>query len=71
MKAGYSEAAWRLFQPALQVKPGRTGGLRMDDRSASPNSPYLISCTRVKPSVMTVMFEFTTASPNRPNFFTY
>lgn len=25
MKAGYSEAAWRLFQPSLLVKPGRTG----------------------------------------------
>ena len=30
-----------------------------------------ISCTRSKPWVMTSMLDFTTPSPNRPNFFTY
>jgi len=25
MKAGYSEAAWRLFQPSLNVRTGRNG----------------------------------------------
>ena len=25
MKAGYREAAWRLLQPALNVRPGRSG----------------------------------------------
>jgi hypothetical protein len=27
MKTGYSEAAWRLFQPSLNVRPGRNGVL--------------------------------------------
>ena len=27
MKAGYSEAAWRLFQPSLNMRPGRSGVL--------------------------------------------
>ena len=31
MKSGYSEAAWRLFQPSLSVKPGRNGVLTWAD----------------------------------------
>jgi len=31
MKAGYREAAWRLFQPALNVRPGRDGALTWAD----------------------------------------
>jgi hypothetical protein len=31
MKAGYSEAAWRLFQPSLAVRPGRNGALTWAD----------------------------------------
>ena len=31
MKAGYSEAAWRLFQPSLTVRPGRHGVLTWAD----------------------------------------
>src|SRR6516162_8582345 len=50
---------------------GATGGLRIEERSGSLNSPYLISCTRENPSFITVMFEVTTSSPNRPNFFWY
>src|ERR1022692_982233 len=54
--------------PALR---GATGGLRIEDQSGSLNSPILISCTRENPSVITVMFEVTTASPKRLNFLTY
>mgnify|MGYP001212171497 CR=1 FL=1 len=43
----------------------------MLDRSAASSSPIGISTTREKPCVMTSMFEVTTESPNRPNFFTY
>ena len=60
-------------QPAVGIMgdptAGRTGGLRMLERSGSSISPYLISCTREKPCSMTSMFEVTTASPKRPNFF--
>jgi hypothetical protein len=31
MKSGYSEAAWRLFQPSLRLLPGRTGELTWAD----------------------------------------
>jgi hypothetical protein len=31
MKAGYSEAAWRLFQPSLTARPGRNGVLTWAD----------------------------------------
>ena len=31
MKAGYTEAAWRLFQPSLAVRPGRNGVLTWAD----------------------------------------
>ena len=31
MKAGYSQAAWRLFQPNLNVRPGRNGVLTWAD----------------------------------------
>ena len=31
MKAGYSEAAWRLFQPSLTAKRGRQGALTWAD----------------------------------------
>ena len=31
MKAGYSEAAWRLFQPSLNVRPRRNGVLTWAD----------------------------------------
>lgn len=31
MKAGYREAAWRLFQPTLLLKPGRSGLLTWAD----------------------------------------
>lgn len=31
MKAGYSEAAWRLFQPSLNVRPNRNGVLTWAD----------------------------------------
>ena len=31
MKTGYSEAAWRLFQPYLNVRPGRNGALSWAD----------------------------------------
>ena len=31
MKAGYREAAWRLFLPALNVRPGRHGALTWAD----------------------------------------
>ena len=31
MKAGYTEAAWRLFQPSLTVRPGRNGVLTWAD----------------------------------------
>ena len=31
MKAGYSQAAWRLFQPTLNVRPGRNGVLTWAD----------------------------------------
>ena len=31
MKAGYPEAAWRLFQPSLAVRPGRGGVLTWAD----------------------------------------
>ncbi len=62
-------------QPAVGINgscsSGATGGLRIEERSGSLNSPYLISCTREKPSVMTVMFDVTTSSPKRPNFFWY
>ena len=31
MKAGYTEAAWRLFQPSLAVRAGRNGVLTWAD----------------------------------------
>jgi hypothetical protein len=31
MKSGYSEAAWRLFQPSLRTRPGRAGVLTWAD----------------------------------------
>lgn len=31
MKSGYSEAAWRLFQPSLLALPGRTAALTWAD----------------------------------------
>ena len=31
MKAGYTEAAWRLFQPSLAERPGRGGVLTWAD----------------------------------------
>jgi hypothetical protein len=31
MKAGYSQAAWRLFQPTLGFRPGRNGVLTWAD----------------------------------------
>ncbi len=31
MKAGYPEAAWRLFQPTLAGRPGRNGVLTWAD----------------------------------------
>ena len=31
MKAGYSQAAWRLFQPTLNIRPGRNGVLTWAD----------------------------------------
>ena len=31
MKAGYSEAAWRLFQPSLAARPARNGVLTWAD----------------------------------------
>jgi hypothetical protein len=31
MKAGYIEAAWRLFQPSLNVRAGRNGVLTWAD----------------------------------------
>jgi hypothetical protein len=31
MKAGYSEAAWRLFQSSLAARPGRRGVLTWAD----------------------------------------
>ena len=31
MKAGYLEAAWRLFQPSLMVRTGRNGVLTWAD----------------------------------------
>src|SRR6186997_1380455 len=31
MKAGYTEAAWRLFQPSLAQRPGRSGVLTWAD----------------------------------------
>lgn len=31
MKSGYSEAAWRLFQPSLHGKPGGKGVLTWAD----------------------------------------
>src|SRR5208283_5251271 len=62
-------------QPAVGIigsaPIGATGGLRIEERSGSLNAPYLISCTREKPSFMTVMFDVTTSSPKRPNFFWY
>ena len=50
---------------------GASSGLRMVDVSASSISPILISCTRSKPPIITFMFDSTTASPKRPNFFSY
>ena len=31
MKSGYSEAAWRLFQPTLTTRPGKKGVLTWAD----------------------------------------
>jgi len=31
MKAGYSQAAWRLFQTELNMRPGRNGALTWAD----------------------------------------
>ena len=31
MKSGYSEAAWRLFQPTLAARPGKAGVLTWAD----------------------------------------
>ena len=50
---------------------GRIGNPRSVDRSAASISPIGISRTRLKPWVMTSMFDCTTASPRRPNFFLY
>lgn len=50
---------------------GASIGLRIEERSGSSLRPIFISVTREKPSVITVMFDVTTASPKRPNFFTY
>ena len=44
---------------------------RRVERSAASTSPTWISVTRSNPWVMTSMFDLTTASPRRPNFFLY
>ena len=50
---------------------GRIGSPRNVERSAALTSPIRISRTRLKPCVMTSMFDWTTESPSRPNFFRY
>ena len=59
------------WHASLSSKSGRSASPRNVDRSGASSSPKRISRTRSEPWVMTSIFEFTTASPSRPNFFTY
>lgn len=42
MKAGYSEAAWRLFQPSLTVRPRRNGVLTWADTELGSVRPAFL-----------------------------
>ena len=52
MKAGYTQAAWRLFQNNLTVRPGRDGALTWADTEllgtpfGRPDIPFPVVRTR-------------------------
>ena len=54
-----------------QESQAASAGSRIEERSDASTSPGGTSWTSSKPLVITVMFDSTTSSPNRPNFFSY
>ena len=52
MKAGYSAAAWRLFQPSLMAaRPARSGGLTWADTELAGTPfgrPVLLPVVRIR-----------------------